>query len=48
LRKQAEKYESNEEYRASHAVGARTAATALAVRPFVMSRVIMATGGSLF
>lgn len=33
---------------ASTPMGARMAATALAVRPFVMSRVIVATGGSLF
>ncbi|SPU51934.1 Uncharacterised protein [Brevundimonas vesicularis] len=32
----------------SRPTGVRTAATALAVRPFVMSRVIVATGGSLF
>ncbi len=28
--------------------GVRTAATAFAVRPFIMSRVIVATAGSLF
>lgn len=33
--------------RDSEAFSARTAATAVAVRPFVMSRVIVATAGSL-
>lgn len=32
----------------SKPTGARTAATAFAVRPFIISRVITATGGSLF
>lgn len=34
--------------RASRPIGARTAATALAVRPFINARVIVATNGSLF
>ena len=32
----------------SRPTGARTAAAVFAVRPFIMSRVIVATGGSLF
>ncbi|MDQ0450467.1 hypothetical protein QOZ96_000392 [Brevundimonas nasdae] len=34
--------------RASNTVGARATATAFAVRPFIIARVIVATGGSLF